>query len=296
MLLGTLSVARTVRRRNSTNRPSPALHTLAACTAAVVLALPVPAGAACEGNEPEATGGPVAGAASEGASPAKGATTTERSGQAPPSAAETLGRIPGQVRCLDAAVLDEVGAARRRKGVQKRPFRKRLRATVEIAGGAYAGDLSDTQWQTGGRLAFWVTETFGFDVAYRLTPMTLRLERSATAFTGADRYPDGVRENLAHTILGHLAWAPFHTKLRAGRERVVHGDFILYAGAGPTLHDSRRGLGVEFGGAFALYPVRWLSVRLDLADHVLAQEILGSRRLSNSLVFSLGLGIWIPFR
>ncbi len=213
-----------------------------------------------------------------------------------PSAAEALGRTGGRVRCLDAAAVDEFGAARTRKGVQKRPFRKRLRAFVEVFGGAYAGDLSDTQWQAGGRVGFWFSEAFGIDVTYRLTPITLRLERSATAFTQADRYPDGVVRNLSHTVLGHLLWAPFHTKLRANPERVVHGDFILYAGAGPTLHDSRRGLGLEFGGALLFYPVRWLSLRLDLADHVLSQEILGRRRISNSLVVSFGLGLWIPFR
>ena len=37
-------------------------------------------------------------------------------------------------------------------------------------------------------------------------------------------------------------------------------------------------------------------LHFDLADHILNQEILGSTRISNNLLFSAGVGIWIPFR
>ncbi len=207
-----------------------------------------------------------------------------------------MGRQPARVKCLDETLIDEFGRARARKGVQPRAFRKALRASLSVVGGGYAGDLTDTSWQAGGHLAFWVGEDFGFDAQFRITSLNFRLERSATGVTGQDRYPDGQVDNFAYTILGHLLWAPLHTKLRSNEERIIHGDFVVFAGAGPTIHNSARGVGFDLGASLYLYPTRWLSVRLDLADHILPQEVLGSRRISNSLVFSTGLGVWIPFR
>ncbi len=212
------------------------------------------------------------------------------------SAAEAMGRTPARIKCLDASMVDEFGRARARKGVQPRRFRKALRASLSLTGGGNFGDLTDTSWQAGGSLAFWISEDFGLDASFRASPTTFRLERIATEFTGQDRYPDGQIANMSYTILGHLLWAPLHTKLRARGDRIIHGDFVLFAGAGPTLHPTSRGVGFDLGASLYLYPTRWLSLRLDLSDYVLAQELLGSRRISNSLVLSAGLGLWIPFR
>jgi outer membrane beta-barrel protein len=215
---------------------------------------------------------------------------------APSSAAAALGRQPKRVKCLDESLVDEFGRAQVRKGVQPRDFRKRMRVAISLGGGITAGDLLDTQWLAQGNAAFWPTEDFGFDADFKLTPMTFRLERAATGFTGQNRYPDGVRRNLAYVVTGHLLWSPIHTKLRAREDRIVHGDFVFVGGAGTIIHESVQGIVFDLGISLYLYPTRWLSVRLDLLDQIIGQEAFGSRRISNDIVFSVGVGFWIPFR
>lgn len=213
----------------------------------------------------------------------------------PSTAAEAMGRKPLRVKCLDQSLVDEFGRARVRKGVQPRRFEKRLHLAMALTGGGYGGDLVDTNWQAGANLAFWFSEDFGIDGEFRMVPMTLRLERAASGFTDANRYPDGLANTLAYIAHGHLLWSPIHTKMKAGKKSIVHGDFVFFAGAGKTFHDSVHGVGFDLGISYYLFPRPWLSWRFDLSDHILAQEALGSRRISNSLVFSTGVAFWIPF-
>ena len=212
------------------------------------------------------------------------------------TAAESLGRMPRKVKCLDESLIDESGRARRRKGVQPRRFRKAKRVAISLGGGGWAGDLLDTSWHAHGNVAFWPTEGFGIDADFKLTPMTYRLERSATGFTGGNRYPDGIVENFAYVGMAHLLFAPLHTKQRARKDRITHGDFVLFAGAGRAFHPSTQGAGFDIGMSLYWYVARFVSVRIDVSDVILAQEAFGSRRISNNLVFSTGVGLWIPFR
>ena len=201
------------------------------------------------------------------------------------------------MKCLDESLVDEFGRTSARKGVQPRTFRKARRLAIGISGGVHAGDLLDTQWMGGADLAFWPTEEFGFEGVFRVTPMTLRLERAATnAVSMGNRYTDGVAPNLAYEAIGHLMFSPIHTKLRARKDRIVHGDFVLLAGAGAVLHRTVQGAAFEVGMALYLFPTPWLSVKLELVDQILSQEALGSRRISNNLLFSVGVDFWIPPR
>jgi outer membrane beta-barrel protein len=216
--------------------------------------------------------------------------------EGPGSTAEALGRTPRRVKCLDESLVDEFGRVSVRKGVQPRDFRKALRVSLSLMGGVRAGDLLDTQWQVGGSLAFWVFEELGFDAEFRLSPMTLRIERAATSFTQENRYPDGVRRNLSYTAIGHVLFSPIHTKLRARGDRIVHGDFVFFGGGGAVIHSSVQAAAFDVGMSLYLYPTKWLSLRIDLSDLILAQEALGSRRISNNLQLSFGTGFWIPPR
>lgn len=215
---------------------------------------------------------------------------------APGSTAEALGRAPRRVKCLDESLVDEFGRVSVRKGVQPRDFRKAMRVALSLAGGVRAGDLLDTQWQAGANLAFWPFEELGFDADFRVSPMTLRIERAATSFTQENRYPDGVRRNLSYTALGHVLFSPIHTKLRASGDRIIHGDFVFVGGAGAVIHPSVQAAAFDLGVSLYLYPTRWLSLRIDLSDLILAHEALGSRRISNNLQLSAGVGFWLPPR
>ncbi len=214
----------------------------------------------------------------------------------PDSAAAALGRTPRRVKCLDESMIDEFGRTAVRKGVQPRDFRKALRVALAIGGGVRAGDLVDTQWQAGANLAFWPFEDLGFDVDFKVSPMTLRVERAATSFTQENRYTDGALANLSYAVLGHVLYAPFHTKLRARGDRIIHGDFVLLGGGGAVMHSSVQAVAFDLGAGFYLFPTKFLSLRFDLVNRIMAQEALGSRRISNDLIFSAGVAFWIPPR
>ena len=139
-------------------------------------------------------------------------------------------------------------------------------------------------------------QALGLDADFKLTPMTFRLERSATEFTGANRYPDGIVDNFAYVAMAHVLFAPLHTKQRAGKDRVRHGDFTIFAGGGRAFHDSVQGVGFDVGMSLYWYVAKFVSVRLDVSDVILSQDIFGSRRISNNLVLSTGVGLWIPPR
>ncbi|HWB82164.1 MAG TPA: outer membrane beta-barrel domain-containing protein [Nannocystaceae bacterium] len=259
------------------------------CAAQPVADAPPTSDAPSETTAPDPAATPPVNDDPSGASPAPNPA-------APTSTAEALGRTPRRVKCLDESLVDEFGRVSVRKGVQPRDFRKALRVSLSIMGGVRAGDLLDTQWQGGASLAFWPFEELGFDADFRVSPMTLRIERAATSFTQENRYPDGVRRNLSYTALGHVLFSPIHTKLRARGDRIIHGDFVFVGGAGAVIHQSVQAAAFDVGMSLYLYPTKWLSVRIDLSDLILAQEAVGSRRISNNLQLSLGVGFWIPPR
>ena len=86
--------------------------------------------------------------------------------------------------CLDND--DELGAAGKRKGVQKRDFLKRLRLEISAWGGFYAGDLLSTSYDYGGALAFYPGEDFGFEASLVVTPFDLAIQRPLTQFFGGE--------------------------------------------------------------------------------------------------------------
>ncbi len=213
----------------------------------------------------------------------------------PLTSAQAQGRQPAKIRCLDESLIDDFGRSRSRKGVQPRVFRKATRLALTLMGGGYGGDLISTSWQVNGRLSFWLSEHFAIEAQGLVVPMQFRLENSATGFTGEDRFVDVGTQRLATMLHGHLVWAPIHTKLRTKNHKVVHGDFVFYGGAGRTFHETAQGASFSAGATFLLFPARWLSIAFDLQDHILGQEVLGSTKMTNNLVASIGLGIWIPF-
>jgi outer membrane beta-barrel protein len=275
-------VAATAARANASDCESPP-PTTATPTTDAPASTPTPSE-----PQPPADPQPPTDATADPSTPAADAT--------PDSTAEALGRTARRVKCLDESMIDEFGRTAVRKGVQPRDFRKAMRVAIALGGGVRAGDLLDTQWQAGANLAFWPFEDLGFDVDFKLSPMTLRVERSATSFTGEDRYPDGIVANLSYSVLGHVLFSPFHTKLRARGDRIIHGDFVLIGGGGAVLHSSVQAAAFDLGVGFYLFPAKFVSLRLDLVDRIMAQEAIGSRRISNDLVFSAGVAFWIPPR
>ena len=66
------------------------------------------------------------------------------------------------------------------------------------------------------------------------------------------------------------------------------------AGGGRLFHDSVQGFAFDGGVAARPVPHPWVTIRFDLRDVVLVQEAVGETRLTNNIIFTGGLGLWLP--
>jgi outer membrane beta-barrel protein len=190
--------------------------------------------------------------------------------------------------CLDPE--GELGAAGRRKGVQKRDFLKRLRLELSAWGGFYASDLMSTSYDYGGALAFYPGEDFGFEASLLVTPFDLAVERPLTQFFAGKT----VKSSLAFVLVGDFLWSPIHLKLRVSEKAIAHGDVFFVLGAGDTFNDSVQGITFDAGIGLKLYANRFLAVRFDLRDYLMIQEAVAVQRVTNNLVGLFGLSLFIP--
>jgi outer membrane beta-barrel protein len=191
--------------------------------------------------------------------------------------------------CLDQSIVDELGQTLRPRGVQERDFLKKGQLELVAHGGLFAGDLLSSSYIYGGALAWFITEDLGFEASFDVTRVQLDLDRPLAEFTGDDRFEAG----LGFVVLGGMLWSPIHAKMKMG-DSIVHADLMLAAGAGRMLHESAQGMAYDGGVLLDLFLSQWVTLRFDVRDLVLVNEAVGETRLTNNLVATGGLGLWLP--
>jgi outer membrane beta-barrel protein len=200
----------------------------------------------------------------------------------------TSGIAQAEEACLDPDA--ELGAAGKRKGVQKRDFLKRLRLELSAWGGFFASDLMSTSYDYGGALAFYPGEDFGFEASLLVTPFDLAVERPLTQLFAGQT----VKSSLAFVVVGNFLWSPIHLKMRVSEKAIAHGDLFFVLGAGDTFNDSVQGITFDAGIGLKVYANRFLAVRFDLRDYLMIQEAVAVQRVTNNLVGLIGLSLFIP--
>ncbi len=190
--------------------------------------------------------------------------------------------------CLDPDA--ELGAAGRRKGVQKRDFLKRLRLEMSAWGGFFASDLLSTSYDYGGALTFYPGEDFGFEASVLITPLTLAIQKPLTSFFAGQTFP----KSMAYIVVGDLLWSPIHLKLRVSDHAIAHGDVFFALGAGNTFNQTVQGVTFDVGIGLKLYANRFFAVRFDLRDYLMVQEAVAVERVTNNIVGLFGLSLFIP--
>jgi outer membrane beta-barrel protein len=190
--------------------------------------------------------------------------------------------------CLESD--SELGAAGRRKGVQKRDFLKRLRLEMSAWGGFFASDLLSTSYDYGGAIAFYPGEDFGFEASLLVTPFDLAVERPLTQFFAGQTF----KPSLAFVVVGDFLWSPIHLKLRVSDHAIAHGDLFFALGAGDTISQTVQGITFDVGIGLKLYANRFFAVRFDLRDYLMVQEAVAVERVTNNIVGLFGLSLFIP--
>jgi outer membrane beta-barrel protein len=205
------------------------------------------------------------------------ATEGDDEGEAPESALHAL-------TCLEG---DATGG--RRKGVQRRDFLKKHRFELSGVGGFYASDALSSTYSYGGALAFYPSEDFGLEVLVTRSPVQFRLEEPFGGFTSERHFT----ADNAFQGIGSLLWSPIHAKFKFSEETIVHGDVFAIAGAGRTFHESVLGLTWEAGVGLKLYVSRYVTLRVDVRDFLLPQEVLGRGRITNNVTALGGVSVWL---
>lgn len=191
--------------------------------------------------------------------------------------------------CLDQSIVDELGQRVRPRGVQKREFLKKGQIELLAHGGLFAGDLTSSSYVAGGALSFFATEDLAFEASFDITPIALDLDSPLAKFFGDDRFEAG----MGYLAQAGLLWSPIHAKAKIGSS-IVHADILFAAGGGRLFHDSVQGVGFDGGMAMELFVSQWVTLRFDIRDWVMIQEAVAETRLTNNIVSTFGLGLWIP--
>jgi outer membrane beta-barrel protein len=188
--------------------------------------------------------------------------------------------------CLEG---DGTGGGKR-KGVQRRDFLKRHRFELSGVGGFYASDTLSSTYSYGGALAYYPSEDFGVEVLVTRSPVRFRLEEPFTSFDQEHRFTPGI----AWQGMLSLLWSPIHAKLKFSDKTIIHSDVFVVAGAGRTFHETVMGLTWEAGLGIKLYVSHYVTLRLDVRDFLLPQEVLGRGRITNNITVLGGVSVWLP--
>lgn len=191
--------------------------------------------------------------------------------------------------CLDQTLRDELGEELTPRGVQKRNFKKDGKLVLVAHGGLYGGDLTSSSWIAGGSLGVFLTEDFGIQAEFDLTPTALDLDKPLSTFFGDNRFENA----MGYLALGNFLWSPIHAKLKVG-DGIVHSDLMVFAGGGRLFHDSVQGLSFDAGFALDLFVSKVVTIRFDVRDLMAVEEAAGETRYTNNLIATAGFAVWIP--
>lgn len=192
--------------------------------------------------------------------------------------------------CLDQSIKDQLGSTLKPRGVQKRPFTKDGELNLTARGGLFASDLLSSSYTYGGALALFFTEDLGLELSFDVTPIELDLDAPLAEFFGDDRFEGGT----GYLPMAGLVWSPIHAKLKIGGS-IVHSDIMFAVGGGRMFgHDAIQGIAVDGGVILEFYLSNWITFRIDIRDVVMIQEAVAETALSNNIMATGGIGLWIP--
>ena len=207
-------------------------------------------------------------------------------------AGESLAQKPSETpipNCLDQSITDELGQSLRPRGVQARDFLKKGQLQFVGRGGLLAADLLSSSYIAGGALGFYITEDLGIEASFDISPLALDLDEPLAEFFGDDRF----EPSMGYLALTGLLWSPIHAKLKMG-DSIVHADIVLNAGGGKLFHNSVQGLAGQVGAALEIYATQWVTFRFDIRDLLLVQEAVAETRITNNIMATFGVAVWIP--
>lgn len=195
-------------------------------------------------------------------------------------------------QCIDEAIRDELNARRRYRGVRERIFQKALRHEISVMGGVYAADLLSASYLAQAAYTFHVTEDLGLEASFAYS----RADSELVRIIENDRGISLIRVDApVYVYQAHLVWTLAYGKMRWFGDGISRFDFNLAIGGGLTDNQTSRGLTFSAGLGIKFFFDQWFSIRIDIRDQVMQQELLGESAIVNNLTATLGLSVFLPF-
>jgi outer membrane beta-barrel protein len=137
------------------------------------------------------------------------------------------------------------------------------------------------------RGAFHMTEDFFLEASVGRS----RVRDTAFRNAGIALFGDSERATLEHYSLV-LAYNALPGEVFVGRRRAFTSALFLLAGAGNTRIASEDYFTYTLGLGFRVLPTDWLTLRVDVRDHIFSNDLTGERRRTHNPELSASVGVY----
>lgn len=173
--------------------------------------------------------------------------------------------------------------------VERRDIRPAKIDTENWEAGAYVGSLSVEDFEVnvvyGGRIAYHISEDFFAEAIVGTSDAGLssfeRLSGGAPLLTDSER-------QFTYYSLG-FGWNALPGEIFLGGKRALNSAVYLTLGAGSTRFAGDDRFTLTGGAGVRVLVKDWLAVHLDMRDHVMEIDVLGSKKTSHNYEATLSL-------
>lgn len=173
--------------------------------------------------------------------------------------------------------------------VERREVQRPDIDTENFEGGAFVGTI--------GIEDFGSSVVYGARIAYHFTEDLFAEATVGTAEAGRTSYEDlsGAVELLTDSERTYtyydlaLGWNALPGEVFLGGRRAMPSSLYLTLGAGSTHFAGDDYFTVALGAGYRLLPTDWLAVHIDARDHAFESDLLGEKKLTHNLQFTLGV-------
>ena len=176
--------------------------------------------------------------------------------------------------------------------IEPRPVREDLIDTenfeIGVFGGIYSIEDFGSDFVVGVKAAYHLSEDLFIELNYGMTEAG---ETSFETLSGnIQLLPDDDRELTYYNASLGYNFLPGEAFF--GRNYAFNTNFYVLAGMGSTEFAGDDRLTANFGWGFQFLPTDWLSVRLDMRDHIFDNDILGVDKTTHNLEFTGALTVF----
>ncbi|MET0335481.1 MAG: outer membrane beta-barrel domain-containing protein [Rhizobacter sp.] len=150
--------------------------------------------------------------------------------------------------------------------------------------GTYATENFGSAPVYGVRLGYHITEDFFVEGAYGMTKAS---DENLRAVLPAGLIAPGEEKINYYNV--SVGWNVLPGEIFLGRNRAKASSLYVIAGVGNTTFIKQRRQTYNFGVGSRVFFADWCALQLDVRDHIFAHDLLGQRKSTQNLEFTLGL-------